>query len=923
MPYTQQPTRRQRFAQRIAEALSFNKAIRRLSDRLSRRVEQTEERTPDLLSHPGGFTRAIHKRRIGIAEAYIRITRELDKADVKKRLHALKTLVNLSLHAKTIRMPVNTARVQIEIMKYAVSHTDNPRRRMERIADFALASYGHEAVIRRFLRELHLIEVPETGQPLREISMGWDHHVHDHLTEGRKSPSQVVLDAFIRGISRLTIAYYDLPDRDVLFEATEAGRILGIDVTVGIEFSVGRSRDRRHYLFIPPARTYDAYLEYFSDRCRLLSRFLDGLEENRLRRHQTITGLLEGLNTALAGINAGYEDGIYTLPPLTVEELDRYVPHRQYSRNHLAALFHGRYREVLRRRVLAWKVQFEVSRQLAVRGTVTEWELERVAAAYRAARESYVGLTPGGLRERWLPYKNVTDYDSAFAHEADVLPELAAAGGEVILNRPLEHGLRSAMESIIRAALHLDAIELFNIRDHGSAPRNPEDLLRLADFVDILNNGDRAAMDEVLQRHDIRLSEELITRASARYRATPLIPVAGSAATDWEPEIPGMGFVRAGDIPARSRKTFVRTHLRLPGPVSRLILGRGRPADVTRAGDAIYAIGERTSAPPNRIGDEYWYEPVGPRRLWRYLNPAIKNTLRVLAGIVPAWLWIGPIYTVVWLGITFFRNVFVDLVALSGTQPGAWSIRHINFDNTAQSLFWTGFSVPILGGVKWGFDVLWPLAPAGALFEWSRFFCICIANGLYIAGHNTLRHFEGRVIRANFFRSVLAWPFAAVSAPLGNLLGVPSIVWAKFWSDAVAAVIEGTGKYRLRMVLRRRDLNEIMPLLHSEADEVRNTAMLDLLYIWAYRQRGRTCLARILKCREGWGIRRRKSSDATCADHLDRLMARFSPREAQVTLTEFVLRKYTAREVILLTDLVRTHLVPFHDWLGRLRPKGD
>ena len=922
MPYTQQPTRRQRLAQRLVDTLSFNKAIRRLSDLLSRRVEQTEEGTPDLLSHPGGFTRALHKRRIGIAEAYIRITRELDKADAQKRLHALKTLVNLSLHAKTIRMPVNTARVQIEIMKYAVGHTDNPRRRMERIADFALASYGHEAVIRRFLRELSLMEVPESDQPLRELSLGWDHHVHDHLTEGRKSPSQVVLDAFIRGISRLTIAYYDLPDREVLFEAIEAGHLLGIDVIIGIEFSVGPSRDRRHYLFIPPARTYNACLEYFSDHCRLLSRFLDGLEENRLRRHQTIIGLLDGLNTALAGINAGYEDGIFTLAPLTVEALDRYVPHRQYSRNHLAALFHGRYREVLRRRVLAWKVQFEVSRHLAARGEVTEWELERVAAAYRAARESFVSLTPSGLRERWLPYKNVADYDSAFARETDILPELAAAGGEVVLNRPLERGLRAAAETIIRAAPHLDAVELFNIRDHSSAPRNPEDLLRLADLVDQLNNGDQSDVDRLLDRHDIRLPDEAVGRASARYRANPLIPVAGSAATDWEPEIPGMGFVRAGDIPARSRKTFVRTHLRLPGPVSRLILGRGRPAEVTRSDDAIYAIGERTPAPPNRIGDEYWYEPVGLRRFWRYLNPTVKNTLRVLAGIIPAWLWIGPAYAAVWLGITSFRNVFVDLVALSGTQPGAWSIRHVNFDNTAQSLFWTGFSVPILGGVNWGFDAFWPLALAGPLFEWSRFFCICIANGLYIAGHNTLRHFEGRVIRANFFRSVLAWPFAALSAPVGSLLGVPSIVWAKLWSDAVAAVIEGTGKYRLRMVLRRRDLNEILPLLDDEDAEVRTTAMLDILYIWAHRQRGRTCLARILKCREGWTLRQRKASDAVCAAHIDRLMTRFAPREAQVTLTEFILRKYTAREVIVLTDLVRTHLVPFHVWLGRLRPRG-
>ncbi len=178
-----------------------------------------------------------------------RIARELDRNNCHKRLHALKSLVELSLHAKTVSMPLNTARVQIQIMKEAINSQGNRRRQFELIADFSLASYGHEAVIRRLLREFRRVEIPEKNRPLKELDMGWDSHVHDNLSEGRKTPSQLILDAFIKGFSRLTLAYYDISEREVIFEAMEAGRILGIDVSVGIEFSTDGHAQKTFHVY--------------------------------------------------------------------------------------------------------------------------------------------------------------------------------------------------------------------------------------------------------------------------------------------------------------------------------------------------------------------------------------------------------------------------------------------------------------------------------------------------------------------------------------------------------------------------------------------------------------------------------------------------------------------------------------------------
>lgn len=931
--YRRRRKRLGRIIYRIIDALSFSTKTRDLGELLNRRVVQSEEVTPDLVSHPGGFTRAFHKRRMGMAESYIRIAQKLDRSNYKERLHALKVLVELSFHAKTVSMPLNTARVQIEIMKEAVKNIHNRRRRLEMIADFSLASYGHEAVIRRFLRELKRVEAPEKDRALKDLDMGWDSHVHDNLSEGRKTPSQLILDAFIKGMSRVNLAYYDIPHPEMVFEAMEAGKILGIQVSIGIEFSTGPRRHRKHFLFLPPQNDSEGFLEFFDRRADALTPFIEGLEENRARRRATITRNLEIFNdTHLISLNQGYlNDPIFSLAPLRFEDLERIVPHGQYSRNHLGELLYEKLKRVLKRRVLALKVQYEVYRQLHGQETMTGWELERIQNAYHTAREQYITLTPGGVKSTYFSGKRILDYDSAFGSEADILPALKAAGGRIVFNRPLEQGMAAMVTLLITENGHIDMVELMNMRD--SLERDPTDFIRLGRFVELLNTGSVADLRRFVSDLGVgSIDVDLLRQARDRYHQDHLIPLSGSAATGWEPQVPGMGFIRWTSVPDKSRRFFIQTHYRLPRPVSSLIIGKGeRIIPENEAECDIYCLGKSGHFKPNLVGDEEAFVRIGPFRLWRYLNPTLKNLLRAGVGFVPAYLWIGIEYALVWLGITFFRNVFVDLVAFSGLRLRSWSVKDINFDNTSQSLFWTGFSVPVLGSVKLWFDYAWPFA-VGPFFVWSKFFVICIANGLYIAGHNKLRHFDNRVIRANFFRSVLAWPFAAVFSPLGNVLLVPSIVQAKFWSDMVAALIEGTGKFRQKLVLRKRDLLEILPLLRSEDRNTRLTALLDILFIWARRQRGRTCLSNILLGRKGFittlvqtfkkpDPAEKRQRQSAGREYLDLLLDRTRPQLTQSELGRFILEKYTDREVIVFTDFIDRNLVDLHYWLKRLRKK--
>ena len=160
--------------------MSFDREVRHLVNVLNRKIEQPVG-TPPLKSHPSGFKKEIAKRRIRIATAYINIVQQLESEKYEERLDALENLIQESLYAQNVAMPLNTARLQAALMKEVVKNKGNLRKQMEFMTDFTRASHGHPAVIRELLKKNLLIEVPETGKKLCEMDLGWDGHVHDNL----------------------------------------------------------------------------------------------------------------------------------------------------------------------------------------------------------------------------------------------------------------------------------------------------------------------------------------------------------------------------------------------------------------------------------------------------------------------------------------------------------------------------------------------------------------------------------------------------------------------------------------------------------------------------------------------------------------------------------------------------------------------
>ena len=175
---------------KIVNALSFSAELYKLRRELNSRIDQPGTILREPQSHPVGIARWFKKRRISIAESYIMVVQELRSKNARERLRALKVMIDASFHSKTLDLPLNTARVQLALIKEAVKNRSNWRRQLELLQDFSIASHGQYQVIRRLLDELGIPELPETGQRLKNLDAGWDDHVHDTATTGRKNPTR-------------------------------------------------------------------------------------------------------------------------------------------------------------------------------------------------------------------------------------------------------------------------------------------------------------------------------------------------------------------------------------------------------------------------------------------------------------------------------------------------------------------------------------------------------------------------------------------------------------------------------------------------------------------------------------------------------------------------------------------------------------
>lgn len=222
----------------LISTLSFSSELRKMRRELNAKIDMPDTISPGMHAHALGVNRWFKKRRVSIAESYLMVVSNLDSKYAEKRLDALRVLADVAFHSKNLDYPLNTARVQMALIKGVVKNRNNKRRQLELLHDFTISSRGQHQVLARLCDELNIIELPEQGLRLEDFGYGWDSHVHDTATTGRKNATQLIIDAFIKGISELTCAYGSADDIATMEEVLEAGSILGIRIHLGIEFSM-------------------------------------------------------------------------------------------------------------------------------------------------------------------------------------------------------------------------------------------------------------------------------------------------------------------------------------------------------------------------------------------------------------------------------------------------------------------------------------------------------------------------------------------------------------------------------------------------------------------------------------------------------------------------------------------------------------
>ena len=154
--------------------------------------------------HPHGIKELVASPVARMAYAVINLLRNLQagRTQARDRLLALEILYDEVLNSAHSALRRNTARALMQIMKSMVRAHGDQREQLKLAHDFRRTVQGTPRMVRRMLARYHLPEMPESWN-----QMTFDDHVYDANTKGRKTPTHLIMDAWIKGLSSLNVAY--------------------------------------------------------------------------------------------------------------------------------------------------------------------------------------------------------------------------------------------------------------------------------------------------------------------------------------------------------------------------------------------------------------------------------------------------------------------------------------------------------------------------------------------------------------------------------------------------------------------------------------------------------------------------------------------------------------------------------------------
>jgi len=676
--------------------------------------------------HPNGIKEMAAPKELRIAHAVINLLDVLEVGGADERLMALRSVRDEVLHCARSELRNNTGRVLLQIMKELV-RSKSPRRQLELAHDFRTAATGKPRVIRSQLRLYHLLEMPEAWNQVT-----FDGHVHDANTKGRKSPTHLIMDAWIKGIRSLTVIYYNHIRQAAAAELLEAAEIMGVEARIGIEFST-RFRGRYVQLIWSP-RGFSGtqeFIEFLSqpEVSELMSegrevsdyqqRYVFQVLESFNRRHRPILNARFGLD----------------VEPLSLEGFLAFIGTGQASMLHLAKYVHDGLMPAMHARMTELRDQYKTAdaeQRARLRETVNEMDS---LDSYTIQQEY---LSPSANPD--LPPPDIPSDEAgipALLHYSpcglvDRLTRLHASYHITVNLTDIQ--TEDLIELLYGCQGHITHIELFNLKDHvqqktAYVPEinelqlaiNEGNVLRLKKLVrDVLRRVEQSADPAAVER--VEKMREILHRIGTLcdyYRDTPLRSLIGSDSTGRSATVPGMGLAIRETLPPRAQRELVKGSLRewVRIPVRRdaylrityfhaysassrinalyrlarnlpglRLFGMKRREDwvadnfstrLDQRGNVISLGGVRTPGSNGLTLDETGKDGHDFLIHWEYLNTGLKNTLKILLGFIPAFLsfaltkdwWLLAYFgAVIWFAVTGLRNIIQSVMGGGGTR---------------------------------------------------------------------------------------------------------------------------------------------------------------------------------------------------------------------------------------------------------------
>jgi hypothetical protein len=748
--------------------------------------------------HPHGIKELAASPGLRMAYAAVRLLESLEAGKAGERVTALRCLRDEVMSSGGGHMRKNTARVLMEIMKEMVRARDSRIGQMKLAHDFRMAVIGRPGSIRSLLRRYHLLEMPEEWN-----QVSFDGHVHDSNTKGRKSPSHLIMDAWIKGIRGLTVMYYNHVPPKAAEELLEAAEIMGVSVRIGIELSA-RFRGAYIQLIYVPAGLSDSkdFISFLADR-RTVSFMKEGMKVSEYQC-QYVLAILEEFNLRhRMDINERYG--------LTFEPLDRaaflsYVGAGQPSILHLAKFIYEKLLPAMRARVEELGTAFEGS---------TPEQRNQIASLVEEMNK----LDSEALVDRYLrPAQNRDIPDPHVPQEGPDVPDLLRltpgelfdrltrlpAGYRITLNLS---GLKAedALELLYDCKGAISDLEIFNLKDFSSGKAlhyseinelqraiNDGNILALNKYIRTMINRMEDAREHTPERiakfHEILRN---ISTLQEYYKKGPLRSTIGSDSTGHSRRLHGMGLAILETLPVRVqrvvrlssgpqrlmipvridaffRSTFIPRRLshyslRLLYGILSHMPGLSRIGQKREEGWEIRELSTRIVPKGNILtlggvsenmdnGLEILPSSRAPKAeiSWDHLNSILKDVMKIVAGFVPAfatfyltkdWWVLAWFGGFIWFGITGLRNILQSIFGAGGLRrsPLLKSDSYINWGRISDSLLFTGLSVPLL---EYAVKMLVLDRCFGINTSTSPvllYTFIALANGIYIFSHNKWR----------------------------------------------------------------------------------------------------------------------------------------------------------------------------------------